>query len=193
MGRIVVGVALVACLVLFTGCGSSPPPVAIAPPPPTVAPSPPPGPPGPPALPSPPVVPGPPTLAPAAPGAELPLPPEPPLPGEPAAPAQAPGTERVEAGKGVGLKGRSLDGEEGIYVTPAKAFFAAKERIVFEIQIPKTLDLYKALEGAAPKTHDEFMEKIITANQIKLPILPPGHQYVYDPEKEQLLVERPKP
>jgi hypothetical protein len=51
--------------------------------------------------------------------------------------------------------------------------------------------LYKALEGAAPKSHDEFMEQVIQANQIKLPVLPPGARYVYKPETEELMVERP--
>jgi len=58
--------------------------------------------------------------------------------------------------------------------------------------VPHALQLYEASNGAAPKTHDEFMENVIKANQIKLPVLPPGHKYVYDPETKQLMVERPK-
>jgi hypothetical protein len=123
-------------------------------------------------------------------------PPTPPAPpstdSAPPPAATEPETERIKAEKGVGLKGRSLDQYEGVLVTPAKAFFSAKERIAFEIQVPHALQLYKASEGQAPKTHDEFMEKIVQFNQIKLPILPPGHKYVYDPETEQLMVERPK-
>jgi hypothetical protein len=114
-------------------------------------------------------------------------------PQQPAASAPAAAeTERVKAEKGVGIKGRSLDQYEGALVTPAKAFFSAKERIVFDIQVPEALKLYKASEGEAPKSDAEFMEKIIRANQIKLPQLPPGHKYVYDPATEQLMVERPK-
>jgi hypothetical protein len=131
-----------------------------------------------------------------------PAPPVPPVP--PTAPvtpvtspdAEAPAltpTETVKADVGVGQKGRGLDPHEGIYVTPAKAYFAAKERIIFQIQIPEALKLYKALEGSAPKTHEEFMEQIIQANQIKLPELPPGAKYVYKPETEELMVERPQP
>ena len=37
------------------------------------------------------------------------------------------------------------------------------------------------------------MEKIIKANQIKLPDLPEGDRYQYDPKTEQLMVESPKP
>ncbi|MFN0016737.1 MAG: hypothetical protein ACKVP0_00675 [Pirellulaceae bacterium] len=98
-----------------------------------------------------------------------------------------------KAGVGSGKKGRSLDKHEGIVVTPAKTLFAAKEKIKFEIEIPHTLNLYKALEGSAPKSHDEFMEKIIKANNISLPELPEGHKYVYDPMTETLMVEKPAP
>ena len=109
-------------------------------------------------------------------------------------PSNAPEKTVLEkAGVGSGLKGRSLDKHEGIIVTPAKTLFAAKEKIKFEIEIPHTLQLYKALEGSAPKSHDEFMEKIIKANNISLPELPEGHKYVYDPMTETLMVEKPAP
>src|SRR5437867_2065740 len=41
-------------------------------------------------------------------------------------PPAEPGMERVKAQAGVGAKGRSLDNEQGLLVTPVKAFFAAK-------------------------------------------------------------------
>lgn len=107
-------------------------------------------------------------------------------------PPAEPATERVKAEKGVGIKGRSLDQYEGLIVTPAKAFFSTKERIAFEIEVPHALNLYKATEGSGPKSHEEFMEKIIQFNRIKLPQLPPDAKYVYDVEREQLMVERPK-
>lgn len=110
----------------------------------------------------------------------------------PAQPPAEAATERVKAEKGVGIKGRSLDQHEGLLVTPAKAYFSAKERIAFEIEVPHALNLYKASEGSGPKSHEEFMEKIIQFNRIKLPQLPPDAKYVYDVESEQLMVERPK-
>jgi hypothetical protein len=114
-------------------------------------------------------------------------------PAQPVSPPPAePATERVKAEKGVGIKGRSLDQHEGLLVTPAKAFFSTKERIAFEIEVPHALNLYKATEGSGPKSHEEFMEKIIQFNRIKLPQLPPDAKYVYDVETEQLMVERPK-
>ena len=97
---------------------------------------------------------------------------------------------RERAQVGVGEKGRDIG--EGIISTPIKAYFSAKQQIVFNIQIPHAMNLYKATNDRAPRTHDEFMSKIIKANFVKLPQLPEGHEYVYDPEKEELMVEHPR-
>ena len=55
------------------------------------------------------------------------------------------------------------------------------------------MKLFKASEDRAPKSHEEFMEKIIKANNIHLPELPDGQRYQYDPKTEQLMVESPAP
>ena len=102
-------------------------------------------------------------------------------------------TVQVKAGKGSGKQGRSLDEHEGITVTPIKALFSTKEFIAYDIQVKHALDLFEAYEGYAPKSHEEFMEKIIKANMIKLPELPEGHKYVYDPMLKTLMVEKPAP
>lgn len=103
-----------------------------------------------------------------------------------------PATETVKAEQGVGIKGRSLDEYEGVVVTPVKTLFAFKEKAVFEIQIPQALTLFNASEGRNPTSHEEFMEKIVQANNIRLPELPEGHRYLYDPATNELMVERPK-
>ena len=111
------------------------------------------------------------------------------------APAPKPKGDRVKADVGVGKKGRSLDefqGIQGAIAEPARAFFRVTERVIFQVQIPQALNLYKASHGSAPKSHEEFMTQIIQANNIQLPELPPGHRYVYDPEKAELMVERPR-
>lgn len=108
-----------------------------------------------------------------------------------ATPAPEPATELVKAKRGVGIKGRSLDQYKGPIVTPVKALFSTKERVIFEINIPHALNLYDAANGAPPKTHEEFMEGVIKANNIKLPELPPGHEYWYDAEAKELMVKRP--
>ena len=106
-----------------------------------------------------------------------------------APPAQP--TERVEAKAGVAKKGRNLDNETGIVVEPVKQLFAFQEESVFDLQIKPALNLYKASNGSFPKSHEEFMAKIIKANNIKLPELPAGQRYVYDPKTGKLMVERP--
>lgn len=96
---------------------------------------------------------------------------------------------------GVGKAGASLRNETGIgrmIATPATSLFATRERAVFSIQIPQALQLFKATNGRTPKSHDEFMTQIIRANRIKLPELPAGQRYVYDPKQAQLMVEMPQ-
>ena len=110
-------------------------------------------------------------------------------------PAVAPGTPPTQqevAGVGSGIKGRSLDdpGVVKMIAEPARAYFTMREKLIFD-NMDHALQLYKASEGEGPKTHEEFMEKIINANQIKLPRLAPGSRYVYNPMTEKLLVERP--
>jgi len=109
-----------------------------------------------------------------------------------AAASPAPPMERVAAKAGVGKKGQSLKNDTGITVEPVKQLIRFEQRAVFDIQIKQALDLYKASTGSHPKTHEEFMEKVINANGIKLPELPAGQKYVFDPEQAQLMVERPQ-
>lgn len=107
-------------------------------------------------------------------------------------PANMPGDQAVRAGVGVGAQGRSLDNESGVLVTPAKVFFSMRERVIFDASIPQALNLFEATEGRKPKSHDEFMTRIIQANNIQLPRLPPDRQYVFDPQQGELLVVRQK-
>lgn len=93
-----------------------------------------------------------------------------------------------KAGVGVGEKGRSLEGgSENNPATlisgPAAALFRTKEKIAFEIQIPKAMSLYMAEKGRNPRNHDEFMRDIIEFNRIQLPKLPNGMLYRYLPDK----------
>ena len=95
-----------------------------------------------------------------------------------------------KAEAGVGKKGRGYGG--GILTEPIHVKFLVEQRIIFEIQVPKAMQLYKALNNRAPRSHDEFMKVIIKENQISLPPLPPGDRYVYVPESEELMVELSK-
>jgi len=91
-----------------------------------------------------------------------------------------------------GVTGKGDYGGPGIVTTPIGTYFEARERIVFEIAIPGAMRLYDAEKGYKPKTQEDFMRDIIQANMIKLPELPPGHKYVYDPKKGELMVEHPQ-
>lgn len=116
-----------------------------------------------------------------------PKPTAPPAEPSPVVEAQPPQPAGVpeKAGVGVGIRGDSLRSEEGIgkmIASPAVTYFNIREKAVFEIQIPHALNLFKALEGRVPKTHEEFIEKIVKANSISLPELKPGMKYRYRPE-----------
>jgi hypothetical protein len=106
------------------------------------------------------------------------------LPGQPQA---QPGvvTEKAEAG----VTGKGNYGGPGMVTTPISVYFQAREQIIF-LQVQHTMQLYEAEHGRKPKTEEEFMKEIIEAGQIRLPQLPPGSKYKYDPEKGELLVER---
>lgn len=101
-----------------------------------------------------------------------------------------PGTV-TKANVGVGKKGQGYGG--GFVSEPAKVYFNIRERTVFQIQVPQALSTYKALDprGKGPKTTEEFMENVIKQNGIRLPELPSGQTYEYDPETEELNVRRP--
>jgi hypothetical protein len=116
--------------------------------------------------------------------------PSPPATPPAAATPQAPPATQKKAGVGSGKKGRGYG--KGVVATPAATIWATRERLVFEVQIPQAMSLFKATEGRGPKDHDEFMEKIVKANQIHLPELPEGDRYRYDPKTEQLMVESPE-
>lgn len=91
-----------------------------------------------------------------------------------------------QAEVGVGRKGHGYG--TGPVATPLAARWRAAERLVFNVQIPQAMNLFKATNGRAPGSHEEFMKEIINANRIDLPELPEGERYQYDPEAEQLMV-----
>jgi hypothetical protein len=107
--------------------------------------------------------------------------------------AAQPAMQNQVAGVGVGVQGRSLEGGSDYnpakFVSgPAAAYFRTKEKIVFDIQIPHTLNAFQALHGRFPKSHEEYMREIV-GTQIKLPKLPAGMAYRYHPETNELWVE----
>lgn len=104
---------------------------------------------------------------------------------------------RVEAQVGVGKRGensrRNVEkgGVAKMIAAPAASLFNAKEKIIFTVAIPKNMELYKAMHGEYPRSHDDFMQHIIRAGQIQLPELPAGQRYEYDAESAKLMVVKP--
>jgi len=68
-----------------------------------------------------------------------------------------------------------------------EAYQPLKEKVA-GLGIDHAVNLFQALEGRYPKDHDEFMEKVIKANHIKLPTLGKGKSYEYDVENHKLVV-----
>ena len=110
------------------------------------------------------------------------------LPGQPQSPQPQPGVVTEKAAPGLTGKGNY---GPGVVTTPISVYFQAQERVIL-LQVQHAIDLYEASNGQKPKTEEEFMKQIIEANQIKLPQLPAGSKYKYDPQKGELLVERPQ-
>lgn len=70
-----------------------------------------------------------------------------------------------------------------------QAYGPAVEQIE-KMKVEHALDLFNASEDRYPKDHDEFMTRIIKANNIKLSVLPGGWKYAYDVPNHKLEVVR---
>ncbi|MFN0054022.1 MAG: hypothetical protein ACKV0T_17725 [Planctomycetales bacterium] len=75
---------------------------------------------------------------------------------------------------------------------PLAAYGPMMERVSM-LAIDHAVNLFQATEGRYPKDYDEFMEKIIKANNIQLPVLPYGGKYQYDETTHGLVIVRPRP
>ena len=97
--------------------------------------------------------------------------------------------QKAEAG--VGKQGQLLAGHsdaQKIISGPAATLLNVKQKKILEWDVPKALQLYQALEGNFPKSHEEFMAKIVEANNLVLPELPEGAVYHFNTEKGELWV-----
>lgn len=109
----------------------------------------------------------------------------------PAAEVEQPPVVAQKAVAGVGKEGQSLKDNTGvakIISGPASALFDVKQRAVLEFQIPPLVQMFKASEGRFPKSHEEFMTKIVDSNRLVLPELPAGAVYHFDSSKGELWV-----
>lgn len=111
--------------------------------------------------------------------------------------ATEPEAEYVEKKADVGATGKGEYGvtsEEpmSIVTVPVSTYFKAQEMAVFRMQIPSAMNLFQASEGRYPNSEEEFMTKIIKANQIVLPKLPEGDVYFYDVQARELKIRSKK-
>ena len=94
---------------------------------------------------------------------------------------------RRKAEAGVGKKGQKLKDHRGPLATPAKAMFKAEQQIMF-LKVQQALTAFEILNDRYPNSHDEYMEKVIKANNLNLPELPVGQRYEFDTETHELMV-----
>ena len=73
-------------------------------------------------------------------------------------------------------------------ITGALEAYEPLKQQVGELKIQHAVGIFNAIEGRYPKDHEEFMTKVIKANNIRLPQLGPGKQYQYDVENHALMV-----
>jgi hypothetical protein len=127
-------------------------------------------------------------IDPQAPAPQQPAPPT--VSGPPSGQPVVKSMEKVKATVDtVGTKGKDYGG--GIITEPIRQRFRLEDRLLL-LTVDQAMNLYHAENGRYPASHDEFMKVIIQANQIKLPLLPEGQTYVYDPQTHTLMVERPQ-
>lgn len=108
-----------------------------------------------------------------------------------AAAEKPPETVVEQAKPGMTGKGKyDPNSPAAIVTTPLGAYHRVKEALTLDL-ITHALNLYNALHGEYPQSHDEFMKEIIQANNIGLPKLPEGHEYWYDAATHTLMVKHP--
>ncbi len=97
-----------------------------------------------------------------------------------------------------GFTGKGQYGQTGgeqvsdIITVPVGSLFSTRERL-FMMTLQNAENMYKAdNDNKMPATHEEYMEKIVNANMIKLPELPDGQEYLYDPDTQKLMIKKPK-
>ncbi|MGQ0637565.1 MAG: hypothetical protein ACT4QC_23400 [Planctomycetaceae bacterium] len=74
-------------------------------------------------------------------------------------------------------------------LAPLQAYGPIMEQIS-KLGIDQAVALFHASEGRYPKDYDEFMQRIVKENNIRLPVLPFGGRYVYDEATHSLKIVR---
>jgi hypothetical protein len=96
-----------------------------------------------------------------------------------------------QAVAGVGKRGQSLEKHtdaQKLISGPATTQFKVEQKMILEVQIPHALQLFRGEHGRLPESHEEFMTKIVQANQLSLPELPEGMVYRFNTAEGTLWV-----
>ena len=70
---------------------------------------------------------------------------------------------------------------------PLEAYGPLKIQVA-GLGIQQAVEMFRATEGRYPNDHQEFMQKVVTANRIRLPEPAPGQRYEYDVANHKLVV-----
>ncbi len=89
------------------------------------------------------------------------------------------------------VKGKKSRAAGGYLGAIGHSRFYAEHKLIFD-SITHVLNLYWGEHGEYPPSHEVFMDKIIKFNQIQLPQLEEGVEYIYDPEDHLLKIHRPE-
>lgn len=73
-------------------------------------------------------------------------------------------------------------------ITGALEAYEPLKQQISQLGIEHAIQLFHALEGRYPKDYDEFMQRVIAENNIRLPVLGKGFRYEYDVENHKLLI-----
>ena len=108
----------------------------------------------------------------------------------PAEVASAPSEPREATGLDP-KKGKKSRNEGGYLGSVLGAGMYAQHQAIF-LQVKNAINLDYGLNGDFPKSHEEFMERVIKFNHLQLPELDEGDEYLYDPEDHTLKIYRPE-
>ncbi len=84
-----------------------------------------------------------------------------------------------------------VDSSINVSNNPLTYALEAREQALEQIAdfpIRQGVDLFHATEGRYPKDHEEFMTRVVKANNIRLPKLAAGKRYEYDVENHKLMI-----
>ncbi len=78
------------------------------------------------------------------------------------------------------------------YTGALEAYEPIKQQLA-QLNIEHSVELFHALEGRYPKDHEEFMQRVIRENNIRLPEPGKGFEYQYDVDRHELVIVKSKP